>query len=371
VVRRSLILVLTFGLLPVAAATASANSPSKSSPKSSSNSSDAALAERYRHGDAPNPFLDALAEGRLDRQPPSPSRQHGYRAAAVPVGWALTGAELAPFDVTDTDAGRGEVAALRARLRSRGVNANDVPYVVYSLPGVKGAAPEGNPQGDPPPDDDAGPLASALVVPKGTTVELVGDLYDDNGLHVVTLLSGAPRQPEIRGQAAPSDSLEWRRHGGLGCFGRVSNNTARYDPCQHFSWLIGDDGDPDHQTLGNEMWGTGKSKGFWVLKELEVQSYPEQGTAPQRWVEWDPKSDTKTDCQNVTVGITVKGVGLSVDQQRCELWDIEKGVDPADFANRWKGSVRRGDRAAAMVTATEVDTGDLPTYRFEFDYYAR
>jgi hypothetical protein len=107
VVRRSLVFVLMFGLLPVVAATASANSPSKSSPKSSSKSSDAALAERYRHGTAPNRFLDALAEGRLDRQPPPPSKQQGYRAAAVPVGWALTGAELAPFDVTNTDAGRG------------------------------------------------------------------------------------------------------------------------------------------------------------------------------------------------------------------------------------------------------------------------
>jgi hypothetical protein len=357
-VRRSLILLLALGLLPLVAASASAKSP------------DAALADRYRHGDAPNAFLDALAEGRLDRRPPPPKQQQRYRATLVPVGWALTGAELGPFDVSDTEPGRQEVAALKARLRTRGVDADDVPYVVYSLPGVKGAVPAGNPPGDPPPDGDDGPLASALVVPVGTTVELVGDLYDDNGLHVVTLLSAPPRQPEIRAMAAPSDSARWTPAGGLGCIGRVSNNTARYDPCQRYFWLSGDDNDPDHETLGSQMYGTGKSKGFWTLKELEVQSYPEAGTAPQRWIDWDPKADAKTNCQSVTVGVTVEGIGLSTEQQRCELWDIEKGVDPADFGNRWKGGVRRTDRSTASVTATQVDNGGLPRYRFEFDYYA-
>jgi hypothetical protein len=301
---------------------------------------------------------------------PPPKQQQRYRAAAVPVGWALTGAELGPFDVSDTEPGRQEVAALKARLRTRGIDAADVPYVVYSLPGVKGAAPRGNPPGNAPPDEDDGPLPSALVVPKGTTVELVGDLYDDTGLHAVTLLSSAPRQPEVRALAAPSDSARWDPSGGLGCIERRSNNTARYDPCQLFYWLAGQDNDPDHETLGSQLHGTGKSKGFWTLKELELQQYPDEGTVPQRWVDWDPKADAKTNCQGVTVGVTVQGVGLSTEQQRCELWDIEKGADPGDFANRWKGSVRRADRASAMVTAMQVDNGALPRYRFEFDYYA-
>jgi hypothetical protein len=365
-VRRSLPFLLILGLVPMVAA--AADSPPK---KSSSKSDDADLAARYRHGDAPNAFLDALAEGRLDRHPRPPAKQQGYRAAAVPVGWALTGAELAPFDVTGTDAGRQEVAALRRRLKSRGLDAGDVPYVVYSLPGVEGAAPERNPTGDPPRDEDDGPLPSALIVPKGTTVELTGDLYDDNGLHVVTLLSAAPRPVEVRGLAAPSDSLEWTPAGGLGCTGRKSNNTARYDPCQRFFWLSGEDNDADHQSLGSMLYGTGKSKGFWTLKELELQSYPEEGTAPQRWVDWDPKADLKTECETATVSVTVHGVGLATEQQRCELWDIEKGETPADFANRWKGSARRADRASAMATATEVDNDALPRYRFEFDYYAR
>jgi hypothetical protein len=356
----------------VAAATETPRkSPAKSPATSPGKSSDADLAARHRHGNAPNPFLDALSESRLDRQPPPPTKRQGYRAAAVAVGWALTGDELAPFDVTTTDAGRQEVAALRRRLKSRGLDAGDVSYVVYSLPGVKGAAPEGNPEGEAPRDEDDGPLPSALIVPKGTAVDLIGDLYDDSGLHVVTILSAAPRPVEVRGMAAPSDSLEWTLAGGLGCTDRKSNNTARYDPCQFFYWLSGEDSDPDHQFLGQMLHGTGKSKGLWVLKELELQSYPEEGTAPQRWVDWDPKTDLDTKCSTTTVSVEVRGVGLSTEQQRCEKWDIEKGETAGDFANRWKGSVRRGDRATAMATATQVANGDLPRYRFEFDYYAR
>ncbi|MCA1843785.1 MAG: hypothetical protein LC792_11495, partial [Actinobacteria bacterium] len=231
--------------------------------------------------------------------------------------------------------------------------------------------PEGNPKGDAPPDDDDGPLPSALIVPNGTTVELIGDLYDDSGLHAVTMLSAAPRPAEVRGLATPSDSLEWTPAGGLGCTDRKSNNTARYDPCQRFYWLSGEDNDPEHQWLGSMLNGTGKSKGFWTLRELELQSYPEKDTYPQRWVDWSPDEDLKKECKNETVSVTVHGVGLSREQQRCETWDIEKGETAGDFANRWKGSAHRVDRGVAMATATEVGDYARPRYRFEFDYYAR
>jgi hypothetical protein len=85
----------------------------------------------------------------------------------------------------------------------------------------------------------------------------------------------------------------------------------------------------------------------------------------------NPSADLDDRCKSETVTVTVHGVGLSTEQQRCEKWDIEKGETPADFANRWKGSAHRADRSVAMVTATEVANDALPRYRFEFDYYAR
>jgi hypothetical protein len=102
-----------------------------------------------------------------------------------------------------------------------------------------------------------------------------------------------------------------------------------------------EDGDPNRDIFGSEMWGTGKSKGFWRLSELEVQSWPANG---QAWERWDPGADTRSNCESVTVGVTVQGAGLSMTKQRCELWDIEKGAPGGELANRWKGDVRREDR---------------------------
>ena len=272
--------------------------------------------------------------------------------------------------MTDTDPGHQEVAAFVGRLRSRGIEAGDVNFAVYSLPGVKGLPQPAGPGGPPPADQDDGPLENALVVPRGTAVELVGDLQDDSGLAVETLLSAAPRQPEVHAFAAPSESRRWAPSGGLSCVMRKSNNTAWYDPCQFFWWL-GGDRDPDHQTLASQMYGTGKSKGFWRLNTLEVQSYPERSGPPQRWIDWDPKADTKSECEKTTVTVTVEGLGLSRDAQRCERWDIDKKAGPGDFANRWRGGAVRSERSTAAVTATQVDNGATPRYLFEFDYYAR
>lgn len=335
----------------------------------SAQTSDAQLADRYRHGDEPDRLLDALADGRLERDPAPPPERGSVRAASVPVGWALTGVELAPFDVSGTAAAQREVAALKSRLRSRGIDMTDVPFTVYSLPAIDGTRPRHGDSGEAAPDGDE-PFGDVLAVPRGTTVELIGAMFDEAGLHAKTVLSAAPRRATARAMAAPSDSREWSPAGGLECIGRRSNNTARFDPCQFFFRLTGDDADPEHEIIGSEMFGTGISKGLWTLTELEAQATPREGTVPQRWIGWDPKADAKSECVDVTVGVTVQGVGLSVTQPRCEKWDIDKAEPGGEFANRWKGEVRRQDRATAAVTATKVANGDLPTSMFDFDYYA-
>lgn len=356
-VRRIVTLSLVIVLLPFMALPGSARE------------SDAELAERYRHGSEPDRFLDALGDGRLARDPAPPVKSQEYRTAAVELGWALTGTELGPFDVSETDAGRREVAALKARLRARGINVSQVPYTVYSLPAVDGATPraEGREEADADGDE---PFGDVLAVPRGTTVELIGAMFDEAGLHVKTVLSAAATGSGVNTMAAPSDSRQWTPAGGLECIGRRSNNTARYDPCQFFYRLDGEDGDPENEIIASQMFGTGISKGLWELTELEVQATPREGTAAQRWIDWDPKADTKGDCQDVTVGVTVQGVGVSKTHQRCETWDIEKNEPGGDFANRWKGEIRRKDRSTASVTATKVADGDRPVSVFDFDYYA-
>lgn len=61
---------------------------------------------------------------------------------------------------------------------------------------------------------------------------------------------------------------------------------------------------------------------------------------------------------------------MSVTQQHCELWDIDKGEEAADFANWWRGHVRRKERETAAFTLTRLENGDLPIVTLDFDYYA-
>jgi len=62
------------------------------------------------------------------------------------------------------------------------------------------------------------------------------------------------------------------------------------------------------------------------------------GTPAQEWVDWDPGADANTNCHSQTVSVTYEGVGLAVDKQHCEMWDIDKGAEAADMSNWWRGT---------------------------------
>ena len=63
-------------------------------------------------------------------------------------------------------------------------------------------------------------------------------------------------------------------------------------------------------------------------------------------------------------------MGVSVDEQHCEMWDIDKGKYAADMSNWWRGHVRRKERETAATTATRLASGEAPADDFDFDFYA-
>lgn len=89
--------------------------------------------------------------------------------------------------------------------------------------------------------------------------------------------------------------------------------------------MMSDDGDAGHDYWASEMYGTGKGHSVWTLNGLEVDSRREPGTAPQEWVDWDPGADASTSCHSQTVSVTYAGVGLALDKQHCETWDMTRG----------------------------------------------
>ncbi len=131
-------------------------------------------------GDPTDPVLSALADARLVRDVIAPGPGQ-VTVPAVPLGFAFTGAQLGPLDITGTPAAASELQAFTDRLRGRGIDPSRAAWTVYTLPAVKEAL-----DADPGAADSSGmdgPLGSALIVPARTNVELVGAVFEHGELH--------------------------------------------------------------------------------------------------------------------------------------------------------------------------------------------
>jgi hypothetical protein len=334
------------------------------------------LAERYRRPGRPlDPVLAHLVANRLVREV-GPLQPGQIELPSVRVGYALTGDQLARLDITGSPAADRQVAAFVARLRGRGIEMEETRFTVYTLPSVQEALDAG---GVAEPDGEDGPLPSALVVPAGTVVELVGAVWEDGQLHVKTSVSSPPptgsapagRFRPFAATATPGSS--WMYAGpSVRCIERTQNNTAWYDPCQWFFLLDpAVDGDPAHDYWASQYYGTGKGKGIWTLNRLEADGVRKPGSAAQEWVDWSPGADDNAGhCEPLAVSVSYAGFGLSVQKNHCDTWDIDKGDDAADFANWWRGHARRKERDTAVEVLTRLRPGEQPEGLFDFDYYA-
>lgn len=199
-----------------------------------------------------------------------------------------------------------------------------------------------------------GVLGDVLILPAGVGVGAVAAAWEDGMLKVTTLLETTPFGSTLApvtntvADAGPGQA-QWDPAGGLGCMRRKSNNTAWYDPCQWW-YELAKDGNGSRRTWGLEHYGTAKS---------------------QDWVDWSPRSDDDAGhCTTTTVGVNVNSAYLEQSAQHCEQWDIDKGSEPADFANTWKGRVNRHEREVAAIVSTNTPNGYTPTDYVRYDYYA-
>lgn len=341
------------------------------SAEASPSGSDGALVAQFRRpGVALDPVLSGLSTGRLVREVAALAPGQ-VEVPAVPLGFALEGAQLAGLDVSHTAAGSHELAAFLGRLRGRDLDAK-AKYTVYALPSIREADESAAQRGAVGEPDGDGPLASALIVPTGTKVEFVGAVFERGQLHAKTIVSGAPtpqRSKDFSAMSAPSDSASFVRAGGVGCLHRKQNNTAWYDPCQEF-WQHDNDRDGAKDYWASQLWGTGKSKSIWRLEGLEVFARRTDNTATQDWVDWDPGADADTKCQPQSVEVSYGGASVGITKQHCEMWDISKHED-VRFSNWWRGSVWRSERESAMVALTKTNAHEVPHQTFDFDFYAR
>jgi hypothetical protein len=88
------------------------------------------------------------------------------------------------------------------------------------------------------------------------------------------------------------------------------------------------------------------------------------------WVDWSPKSDLSGNCSVTTLSISVFGVGLSANHNRCETWDITKGSAAGSFKNDWGGALVAADREVGYITVVSVPEGGNPIWALNFSHTA-
>lgn len=205
---------------------------------------------------------------------------------------------------------------------------------------------------------------SVLVTRRGTDVE---DSTASGGGVRATV-----PQPEEFLAAEPMAVLAaayWQRQAD-DCFASLFRGTAHFDTCYRIYKMINDG------VAGKEYWrldfyGTMFAEGRklawgWIAADQDA------GPA-QSFTDWSPDSDTQSNCQQTTVGITVLGVGATYGYQQCELWNISKssGTLLGYFKNYWDWGISMPlvdrDRGIAMMIGTKGNDG-WPTYGLSWNF---
>jgi hypothetical protein len=140
------------------------------------------------------------------------------------------------------------------------------------------------------------------------------------------------------------------------CFARLQNFMGWIDNCYAINKLMGEtDSQYDYYELTHYATAASKypCRLQWALLTCRRNT---QLSSTMYWKDWYPKSDQPvSSCGDITLGITVFGVGLSYTSRICSSgWDITKYDEAGRFANRWYGSARASEREVAYMVCVKV-----------------
>jgi hypothetical protein len=144
------------------------------------------------------------------------------------------------------------------------------------------------------------------------------------------------------------------------CYERISDTWAWLDHCARIYRLIGD-ADTAHDYYGLQRVATAGSNAPWVLKSASIKAMPVDANL-MSWVDWSPRGDRSGACQSFVVWVSAPLAGMMVPVDRCETWDITKGVHGGDFRLDWYGCACTHERALVFDVAVSVPQGRAPAW---------
>lgn len=153
------------------------------------------------------------------------------------------------------------------------------------------------------------------------------------------------------------------------CWARVENGSGWFDACYQFAQWTNDgedainDGDDARDFWSLVLFGTCKGKGAHQIEvcQLASKANPNAAAKPTGWINWGPRSDLdRGNCVTETISATYQGVGIGVESQVCDQWDITKYTEAGKFTNIWRGEARRSERDVAYSTIFAMNEGFAP-----------
>lgn len=200
-----------------------------------------------------------------------------------------------------------------------------------------------------------------FVIPKDVNFTVTEQL---NGPPIVEVQTAST--PQVGTSTEPNSigimGSSWAWRAGH-CLERLNQNGSWIDHCYQVYKLEGDvDGSRDFYQL--DRYATAGDALGTTLDGATISSHRStSNSSTMGWMDWTPRGDIDLpNCSDLTLSVSVEGIGFSKTYLRCERWNITKFAEAGRFSNSWEGSVNDTQREIAYMTSVSVPQGGWPVW---------
>ena len=145
------------------------------------------------------------------------------------------------------------------------------------------------------------------------------------------------------------------------CFTRISDTYSWIDHCYGL-YRLANDTDQGRDWYVLHHFASMKSNPPWAMNAASIGSAPAGGTL-QTWVDWQPRSDTRTTgCQQVILAIAGPAPGISDAVTQCDQWRVAKATTGGTFSVTWDRQGTHELRELSMLVSVSVPEGAWPIW---------
>jgi hypothetical protein len=215
-----------------------------------------------------------------------------------------------------------------------------------------------------------------IAGPKGASLSVTEEELEDGTINLRFEASEPRGKDRVAGESLSAESVAAL---AAGSWTVVSSHCWIDDHNAFPGWMdvcytkyrLSSDGDGSYDYFALNMYSTFATPGFaYEVGDPWIQSNPGSGAA-HRWVDWDPGADTARACSTpISLSVAARGVGLTVNANQCETWDITKYATAGTFRNKWTEGfcmMRQGETQLEFEIVSKVAQGRTAAFTFSWN----